>query len=345
MKQAVYRVSKCIGLFAICKWLTRKKVRVLGYHGIWLGEEHFGNFLFMSAEKFASRMAKLNEMGFPIISLNEAAINIKKGSLPDCATVITIDDGWHSTYKYMLPELEKRQFPATLYVTTYYSEKQQPVFDVALQYIFAIATERFLDAKELELGGGDVVDLASSIEKQNFIARLTKYASQLKTERERQELLKFLAVNLGVSYSEIVEKKLFHLVDRAELKEMSSKGIDIQLHTHRHRISFKGLSCLEQEVLENKLRLELVAKNPLLHFCYPSGLYDEEDWSALEKLSMVTATTTESGLVDNKSHFYAWPRILDGEMVSEIEFEAELSGFCEVKRRVLRQMNYLKSFM
>jgi len=337
MKQAIYTLSKYIGLFAICKWLTRKHVRILGYHGIWLGAGHFGNFLFMSPEKFALRMRQLKEMGVPVISLSDAVIGMNEGTLPDCATVITIDDGWYGTYKHMLPVLEKHQFPATLYVTTYYSDKQTPIFNVALQYLFTVTDVQSLDAKKLNVGNEALVNLALSTEKSNFIAFLQGYANQLASEQERQQLLELLAVQLGLNYQTIVEDKLFHLASEGQLEEMARQGMDIQLHTHRHRISVDGLDCLEQELLDNQARLAQVSERPLIHFCYPSGIYDETVWPTLKKLGMVTATTTESGLVNKKAHPYALPRILDGENVSDIEFEAEMSGFGEVKRSFFRK--------
>lgn len=337
MKQAIYTISKYIGLFALSRWLTRKNIRILGYHGIWLGEGHFGNFLFMSPAKFAQRMRRLKELNMPVISIDEALEGRREGTLPDCATVITIDDGWYSSYKYMLPELERNQFPAVLYVTTYYSDKQVPVFNVALQYLFATTKVRILDSQKINIGYSSKVDLTSFKEKSSFIGSLQEHASRLPSEEERQQLLALLAKELELSYSSIVNNKLFHLASEEQLSEMVQCGLDIQLHTHRHRISVDGVDCLEQELVDNKSKLAIVSGRPLLHFCYPSGIYDQSFWPTLEKLDMVSATTTESGLVNKKSHSYALPRILDGEDISDIEFEAEMSGFGELKRSLFRK--------
>jgi peptidoglycan/xylan/chitin deacetylase (PgdA/CDA1 family) len=40
--------------------------------------------------------------------------------LPGCATVVTIDDGWYGTYKFMGPILKEHGFQATLYIASYY---------------------------------------------------------------------------------------------------------------------------------------------------------------------------------------------------------------------------------
>jgi|GEM_PF-2824765 len=56
----------------------------------------------------------------------------------------------------------------------------------------------------------------------------------------------------------------------------------------------------------------------------------------MSELGVKSAATTQSGLVEKDSHRYALPRVLDGEAVSELEFEAELSGLNEMLRRLLR---------
>lgn len=335
MKQAIYKISKYMGLFAICRWITRKNIRILGYHGIWLGEGHVGNFLFMSPEKFACRMQKIKDMGYPVLTLDDALRQQSKGEHPDFTTVITIDDGWYGSYLHMLPELERQKFTATMYVTTYYCDKQAPVFNVALQYLFSATKVKTLNTSKLGLPVEKVVDLQESLQKDLVVTLLQQHADQLPSEVERQSLLSLLSESLEINYSAIIENKLFHLASTDQLQNMVSRGIDIQLHTHRHRISLKGDDCTEQELKDNKGELSKIAQKPLEHFCYPSGTYDKTVWPTLEKLHIVSATTTETGLVNNQSHRYALPRILDGEEVSDIEFEAELSGFGELKRKLL----------
>lgn len=340
MKQVIYKVSKYVGLFAVCRWITRKNIRILGYHGIWLGEGHFGNFLFMSPDKFACRMQKIKDMGFPVLSLDDALKLQSTGEHPDFTTVITIDDGWYSSYLYMLPPLEEQKFTATMYVTTYYSEKQAPIFNVALQYLFSATEVETLNTSKLGLPVGKVVDLRVSSQKDEVVALLLQHAAQFSSEAERQSFLSLLSEHLKISYSAIFEKKLFHLASADQLQNMTSRCIDIQLHTHRHRISLNGVDCTEQELKDNKGELSKVAQSPLVHFCYPSGIYDKRVWPTLEKLNIVSATTTETGFVNSQSHRYALPRILDGEEISDIEFEAELSGFGELKRKLLRVVRH-----
>jgi hypothetical protein len=53
----------------------------------------------MSPNKFPSRVELLRELNSPIVSLGEAVVcGLQSAVLPDCATVITIDDGWYGTF-------------------------------------------------------------------------------------------------------------------------------------------------------------------------------------------------------------------------------------------------------
>ena len=134
LKLTVFVLAKYLGLFALSRHLTRRGLRILCYHGIWIGTGHFGNFLFMQPAKFAQRMAFLAKSDFPVLPLAEAVARFRDGTHPDGCTVITIDDGWYGSFKHMVPVLAAEKLPATFYVTTYYAMKQKPVINVALTY-------------------------------------------------------------------------------------------------------------------------------------------------------------------------------------------------------------------
>jgi len=128
MKRAIFRIAKALGLFALARQLTRRQLRILGYHGASIRDEHdFSPGTFMSATTFEGRLDLLEAGGYPVLPLEEAVARLKAGTLPPAATVITIDDGWYGTYKHMIPALKARTLPATLYVSTYYVENLQHV--------------------------------------------------------------------------------------------------------------------------------------------------------------------------------------------------------------------------
>jgi len=72
----------------------------------------------ISREAFRQQMRYLAMTGYNVIPLREAyeyAIG-KRASLPPRAVVVTIDDGWRSTYTEVWPEMKKWHFPFTVFI-------------------------------------------------------------------------------------------------------------------------------------------------------------------------------------------------------------------------------------
>jgi peptidoglycan/xylan/chitin deacetylase (PgdA/CDA1 family) len=336
VKHLILLLAKYSGLFRLSRWYTRKNMRILAYHGIWMGEGHFGNFLYMSADKFSRRMQKIRSLKVPVLDLGEALRRQQLGTLPDHTTVITIDDGWYSTYLHMLPELEKHHFPATIYVTTYYCERQFPVFAVFIQYMFSKTSAASINLAKLGIREHGEILITEDSERERAKSIIFDYAIRLPTEADRQSLAAKIGDVLDIDCEQLIKNQVFHLISLQQLRDMDRRGFDLQLHTHRHRVFHDGVDCLEKELRDNIDCLKQITNRPLEHFCYPSGVYSDRFLPTLKAANVCSATTTEVGLVDRSTNRLALPRILDGELVSDLEFEAELHGFFELKRRLVR---------
>lgn len=331
LKRSFLLCAKFSGLFTLARILTSRKTRVLAYHGIWLGEGHFGNFLYMSAEKFAERMALLEKWGYPIIPFEGKPV---KKSQHRCPTVITIDDGWYSTWSAMLPALEKHNYPATVYLTTYYCLHQAPVIDVALNYCFSIISTDKALTMHLSAYGFGTVRIDTEDAKKAALSNAQSICASLDDDTARQQFLKTVCHAVGLDHGELMAGRWFHLMSSAQVKDAANRGITFEAHTHHHRITRQGKDSLAEEIAINSERIrDLTGRKPE-HFCYPSGRYSIELWPVLETCQMTSATTTDIGLVDVQTPRYAMPRILDGQDVSELEFEAEMCGFMELTRLV-----------
>jgi hypothetical protein len=107
--------------------------------------------------------------------------------------------------------------------------------------------------------------------------------------------------------------------------------LDVQLHTHRHRFPEDPLLA-RAEIEENRRVLAPLVRRPLVHLCYPSGYWSEALFPVLAAAGIETATTCDGVLNAPEVHPYALRRFFDGEHVTALEFEAELSGFAELLR-------------
>lgn len=91
-------------------------VPILTYHQF---AEKSRNKMTVSRETFEAQMQLLKDKGYRVIPLGQLVDFLEfRGQLPEKAVVITIDDGWRSTFDIAFPILKKFGYPATLFVYT-----------------------------------------------------------------------------------------------------------------------------------------------------------------------------------------------------------------------------------
>ena len=340
MKLVFLYLCRIFGFFYLSRIFTRNSIKVLCYHGFSFDDEHvFRPGLFITAELLEQRMRYLSENNFNIIPLDEAVDAVTSNVVKPDSVVITIDDGFYSVLAIAQPILKSFQFPSTLYVTTYYVTKQFPIFRLALQYMFwktrneTIDLEGFLGSYDLDCIAKFGQECGKSPD--NLMWSLIDLAETQLVEEERQQLLSNLANILDIDYLDICNSRKLSLIKLDESSELINSGMDLQLHTHRHRLPLKSDEATK-EVEENRQILNLMTPRKLNHFCYPSGLWDLEHWPVLRNAQIKSATTVEPGLYSQKSNVLAIPRFLDAQHISQIEFEAEVCGFKEILRDLKR---------
>ncbi len=331
-KLVAYRAAKALGLFEVARTLTRRKLRILAYHGTELSDEsRFGPTMFIRPETFAARLELLRRE-YPVLPLGEAVRRLKDGTLPPCAVAITIDDGFHSTAVRAAPLLGEAGLPATVYVTSYYVQRDVPVFRLAMQYCFWKSSARAIDVGTLGAGVEGILPIGTDAEKQEVVWELVNYGERHLDEPGRTALLEATAAQLGVDVGPIVRERILHLMTPDEVRATGAV-LDVQLHTHRHRFPDDPIQA-RAEIEENRRVLAPLVDRPLVHFCYPSGFWSEALFPVLAAAGVETATTCEGGLNGPDAHPYALSRFFDGEHVTALEFEAELSGAAELLREV-----------
>jgi peptidoglycan/xylan/chitin deacetylase (PgdA/CDA1 family) len=332
LKAAFLQVSKSLGLFSLARFVTRRGLRILCYHGFALSDESdFRPKLFMRRETFEARMRYLSKQGYPVLSLQQACNALANGSLPDAAVAITIDDGFYSVLRCAVPILKERSFPTTVYVTSYYVQQQNPVFRLAVQYMFWKTSENELDTAGLKVPFSGVLPLRPDERKDKTMWEIISFAETHLEEHERSILAYELGTRLGIDYQAIQETRKLGLLSAQEIRDLATDGVDIQLHTHRHKLP-EEQDLVDREISQNREFLEPLVSKKLQHLCYPSGIWSQQQWPWLDRLGIVSATTCAPGLNYAETPRLGLRRFLDGENISQTEFEAELSGFSEIFR-------------
>jgi len=319
-KQAALRLARSLGLFALARRVTASGVRILCYHGLWLGEDGFaGDAMFMRRETFETRLDRLKALGYPVVTL-EAAAGALAGmdALPPNAVVITIDDGWYSTFAGMVPALARHAMPATLYCDSAAIEEGLPIAHVMARYCRMLVDPARID-EEAEALYRSATDFTQPMAVRLDSARA--FCQAVGLDPDRYERL-----------------RVFAYMTPEELRAARAAGLSIELHTHRHTLGDMSDATVADEIAANRAALaRLLAAQPsaFRHFCYPSGVTSAEAATALDALGLASSTTTVNGLAFQGAPMQLLPRFLDGEQVSMIEFEAELSGFMHLVREAL----------
>ena len=335
-KLFVFYTCKFLGLFYIARKMTRRGLRILCYHGLATDNEYvFKPKLFIRPETFRHRMDLLRKHGYPIVPLHEAVAGLGTGDLPDCATVITFDDGWHSIYRDALPVLRELKIPATVYVTTYYVEKCMPDMHALLEYAVGNSDNSELCLSDHPEPFRGPWQMDSKESRQRVLSALIDYTDACAAPT-RPDLARGIVERLGLQWDRVEKSKMFYLMDATEIRALHEAGIDIQLHTHRHRLPVSDKKVVDWEIEENRRALSPLVEGALSHLAYPKGEYDRSQFRWLEEAGIKTATTCEPGLNYADTPRLELSRFLDGEDVSDIEFEAELVGIAPILRRLLK---------
>jgi len=333
LKTVLLKVSKLLGLFWIARRITRRRLRILCYHGFELKDEsQFRPKLFIRCDTFRNRLDYLRFRGYPVLNIDSALAQLTDDTLPDCATVITIDDGFFSVSEIGAKLLRDFSFPSTLYASSYYVVKQNPIFRLMVQYLFWKAEGRSFDISEVNSSLTGHTDLSPAC-KDETIWKIIRFGEENCDEAQRLEITQRLANLLELPYDQFFQSRHMGLMTPTELQTLEAAGMEVQLHTHRHRFPDDEQVAVA-EIMDNKRVLEPILGKVLHHFCYPSGLWSRNQWPWLASLGITDAVTCEPGLNSKTTPRLALRRFLDGENIKQIEFEAEMSGFSEILRIV-----------
>lgn len=299
-KVLALQLARACGLFRLARHWTRHEARIVCYHGFSYRDEHrFVPQLFMAPATFERRIEVLRRSGLRVVALEELVQRLEQGQAVSGLLVITVDDGWTGFKRFAWPLIQGQNWPCTLYLTTWYADKAWPVLNVLRRYL---------------------------------AWRGVTLPPEGATPADERARLYEAAAGAGVDLS-CTDDELFRLSATPDFAPLVEAGLDLQLHTHRHRLPATPAQ-LTAEIVDNRRHLAAATTAATDHLCYPSGEYDPAQIPQLRMLGVRSATTTELGLVAANADRWQLPRLLDSDHLHEVEFEAELSGLLPTLRRL-----------
>ena len=330
LKRSVLQASKSAGAFGVLKssdW-RRRRLLVIGYHGASIDDEHLWKpELFVSPAVLEERFRILRDGGYAVLPLGEAMERLATGTLPPRSVVLTFDDGFADFALRVHPLLEKFGFPATVYLTTYYSTFNRPVFGIFISYLLWKSPREAVGAAELLPGSSDARwNLRDPADRQCAHQAVVRHAETNRlSAAEKDDLARHVALTVGVDYDDLARRRILRLLTPDEVTELSAAGIDFQLHTHRHRTPVEQ-AAFTREIDDNRRVLQEMTGRTATHFCYPSGVYEPEFFQWLRDAGVVSATTCDTGIASPSTDPLLLPRLIDTMNLSSVEFESWTTG-------------------
>ena len=328
LRRTAMTMLKSCGAFHLVQssdW-RRQRLMILCYHGVSLEDEHaWRPFLFIRPDQLERRLEILRRGKYSVLPLGEALERLYRKDLPPRSVVITFDDGTYDFYREAYPRVRQCGFPVTVYLTTYYSDLQFPIFNLVCCYMMWKARCQGTLALK-EFGVPRTVALASQEKRQEAVDQIGQVAdAQGLTGKQKNEIAARLAERLGIDYQQLVSKRILQLMSAQEIRQLADEGVDFQLHTHRHRAPLVE-DLFRKEIRDNREQIARSVAGNKSHFCYPSGAYRPEFLQWLTAEGIVSATTCDTGLATAKSNPLLLPRLVDTTGRSDLEFESWVNG-------------------
>ena len=328
LKRGALRTMKQLGVYRVCgdsAWRQRRLL-ILCYHGISLDDEHqWDPQFYMSPSDFEQRLGLLAAGGYTVLPLGNALDQLYAGTLAPRSVCLTFDDGLFDFQERAMPLLERFGFPATVYLTTYYSDFNRPVFNPFVQYVMWKSGRGVVNASSL-FGSEAIWDLSSAPGRHAALVTLLRYAREHDMSAAGKDALAArVAALLGVDYDALVDRRVLHLLTADEVAKLAARGVDFQLHTHRH-CNPRDREGLAREIIDNRRRIKEILGTSPVDFCYPSGVCREGYPVWLADLGVRSATTARAALASPESHIMMLPRVVDSTSLDAVEFEGWLTG-------------------
>jgi len=286
-------LGMALNTLAVHRGKPSHPLRIFMFHSIVsrpLGIQHY---CFLEEGLFKQQL-ELIKHNFRVLPLSEATRKMQAGEITEPTAVITFDDGFLDNYTIVFPELKRLNIPATVFVSTGFTDSDQTPWFCRILRACSETTMNGLH------WNGTHHDLSGETAKSNTAAALMAE-------------LKHLAQDLLESATDDVERLLgfearrpvdsgspYRMLTSRAIKEMAESGlVEFGGHTHSHAILSRLSSSEQQREIRSSLdALSAILGRPCTVFAYPNGLasdYDTESVGSLLQAGVTIALTTVPG--------------------------------------------------
>jgi len=269
-------------------------LRIFMFHAVVSQPFEVPNYCYLQRELYKQHL-ELIKRYYKVLPLSEAVLKMQAGELTEPTAVITFDDGFHNNYTLAFPELKRMRLPATVFVSTGFTDTDQTPW-------FCRVLRAVSETKNVSLDWNDSQhDLSGEAEKSNTARVLMRQLKQL-PQKELESETDSIERLLGFEARRPVDSASpYRMLSSRAIREMADSGlVEFGGHTCSHSIlSQLSVRDQQQEIQSSIDFLSNLLGRPCTLFAYPNGLFEDYDGNSIECLQQAgvsTALTAVSGV-------------------------------------------------
>lgn len=332
-----------LGFYYILKFINRKKIRVLMYHGVDNQQTDFNSddpSLVISTKNFEKQIKYLSK-SYNIISTHELAGHIKKKiPFPSNSMVITFDDGLKNNFINAFPILQKYNIKATVFLMTDYIDTLKINWLNKFYYfIKKIGLNEFVEGFKREFPAYS--NLIERIGQKNIIEHIEFILKYKVDDNIRERFIQGLYNKFRIKINKEKIKDLY--LSWKEIKKMADAGISFGSHTSTHPVlSILNYEKAKKEVVNSKQNIEVKLNKKINLFAYPYGNKNSFDLNIkkiLVNYNFLCAVSTIEGFNNLNSDLYELKRIF---IVDEpfYCFKLRIEGFEGLIKKIYQKLYF-----
>jgi peptidoglycan/xylan/chitin deacetylase (PgdA/CDA1 family) len=223
--------------------------------------------------------------------------------LPNNSLAVTVDDGYRDFYLTAYPVFRSYGIPVTMFLTTDFLDAGSWLWVDRVKYA---CSHTPVPLAEIPFGRDDVREFrfATQEECQAAATEIKNRAKRMSNRERLRFVMEDLPHLLKVTVP-VIPPEEYQPLRWDDVRGMAKCRISFGAHTKTHPIlsSVEGRDDLIQEIHGSKKRIEEELDNPILHFAYPNGTWDDFSPQVVETVktgSFQTAVIAMGG-VNGKS--------------------------------------------
>jgi len=321
----IYKFITRVKLDILTKYLLRKKLKIIMYHGIIDDDVDMDCWWLIKKSKFLEQINYLNK-NFNFISIDHA---LESDTIFQNTCVLTFDDGYKSVLTHAYPILVEKNIPFTVYITTGPVEKGTFLWpDIVFAYLYKKKIEE-KDQLKIRL---DRYPKHYKIDKKNYIEAALSVLKRM-DYRKRNAIIEEL-VNEDIFFIKTLKANgsPFEILSVSDVKKLAADSlVTIGAHSVNHEVlTIMPLDEAEREIRDSRAILRDWTKRKICHFSYPDGKFNKQLTNKVEQLGFKSASRI--GLCVNWDiKRFELCRVGTGSWDDDYEFRSMINGIIPLK--------------